>query len=256
MIGNLFTIFRRTFPEPSHTFLERPDGTTQSYGDILDISGRLAEVLIELGVRPGDRVAAQVEKSAEALMLYLGTLRAGAVYLPLNTAYTAAEVRYFLGDAEPMLFVCRPELGERLAGIAAEVGVRKVETLGERQEGSLMQRISAAAPRFEDAPRGADDLAAILYTSGATGRSKGAMLTHRNLASNAQALAETWRFTGDDRLLHALPIFHSHNLFVATNVVLSVGASLILLPRFDADEILRLSGWNLPPLVIRAVWAH
>ena len=240
MTDNLFTAFRRTFPKPSRIFLERPDGTTLSYGDLLDLSGRVAKVLVELGVRPDDRVAAQVEKSAEALMLYLGTLRAGAVYLPLNTAYTAAEIRYFLGDAEPALFVCRPELRELLAGIAAELGVRKVETLGERQDGSLMQRVFAAAPRFEDVPRGADDLAAILYTSGTTGRSKGAMLTHRNLASNAQALAETWRFTADDRLLHALPIFHSHGLFVATNVVLSVGASLILLPRFDADEIIRL----------------
>jgi malonyl-CoA/methylmalonyl-CoA synthetase len=146
-------------------------------------------------VRPDDRVAAQVEKSAEALMLYLGTLRAGAIYLPLNTAYTAAEIRYFLGDAEPALFVCRPELRESLAGIAAELGVRKVETLGERQDGSLMQRVFAAAPRFEDVLRGADDLAAIVYTSGTTGRSKGAMLTHRNLASNAQAL-------GRDLALH------------------------------------------------------
>ena len=240
MISNLFTIFRRTFPEPSRIFLERPDGTTLSYGELLDLSGRVATVLIELGVRPGDRIAAQVEKSAEALMLYLGTLRAGAVYLPLNTAYTAAEIRYFLGDTEPTLFVCRPELCESLTAIAAEVGVRKIERLGERQDGSLMRRAFAAAPKLEDVPRRADDLAAILYTSGTTGRSKGAMLTHRNLVSNAQALAESWRFSGDDRLLHALPIFHSHGLFSSTNVVLSVGASLILLPRFDADEIIRL----------------
>ena len=240
MTDNLFTAFRRTFPEPSRIFLEHPDGTTLSYGDLLDLSGRLATVLVELGVRPGDRVAAQVEKSAEALMLYLGTLRAGAVYLPLNTAYTAAEIRYFLGDAEPALFVCPPQSRESSAGIAAEVGVRNVETLGERRDGSLMQRVFAASLRFEDVPRGADDLAAILYTSGTTGRSKGAMLTHRNLASNAQVLAKSWRFTADDRLLHALPIFHSHGLFAATNTVLSAGASLILLPRFDADEIIRL----------------
>src|SRR5512132_2737986 len=184
MTDSLFTAFRRIFPEPSRVFLERPDGTTLSYGDLLDLSGRVAEVLVELGVRPGDRVAAQVEKSAETLMLYLGTLRAGAVYLPLNTAYTAAEARYFLGDAEPALFVCRPALCESLAGIAAEIGVRNVETLGERQDGSLMQRVFPASLRFEDVPRG--DLAAILYTSGTIGRSKEAMLTHRNLASNAQ----------------------------------------------------------------------
>src|SRR5512132_1339942 len=129
MTDNLFTAFRRIFPE-------RPDGTTLSYGELLDLSRRVATVLVELGVRSGDRVAAQIEKSAEALMLYLGTLRAGAVYLPLNTAYTAAEVRYFLSDAEPALFVCRPALCESLAGIAAEIGVRNVETLGERQDGS------------------------------------------------------------------------------------------------------------------------
>jgi malonyl-CoA/methylmalonyl-CoA synthetase len=143
MTDNLFTAFRRIFPEPSRIFLERPEGTTLSYGDLLDLSGRVATVLVELGVRPGDRVAAQVEKSAEALMLYLGTLRAGAVYLPLNTAYTAAEIRYFLSDAEPALFVCRPELRESLAAIAAEIGVRNVETLGERRDGSLMQHIFA-----------------------------------------------------------------------------------------------------------------
>src|SRR5512132_2464757 len=116
MTDNLFTAFRRTFPEPSRIFLERPDGTTLSYRELLDLSGRVATVLVELGMRSGDRVAAQIEKSAEALMLYLGTLRAGAVYLPLNTAYTAAEIRYFLSDAEPALFVCRPELRGSLAG--------------------------------------------------------------------------------------------------------------------------------------------
>ncbi|HET6468116.1 MAG TPA: malonyl-CoA synthase [Geminicoccaceae bacterium] len=241
MSENLFETFRRRFPaDRSRLFLERHDGTTLSYGDLADLSGRLAHVLQALGIRPGDRVAAQIEKSAEALMLYLASLRAGAVYLPLNTAYTPAELRYFLRDAEPTLFVCRPELQGQLSDLVAEVGVPHLETLGEAGEGSLMDRADAAPTEFGDVVRGRDDLAAILYTSGTTGRSKGAMLSHGNLASNAATLAEAWRFTQDDRLLHALPIFHTHGLFVATNVTLVSGASLIFLPRFDLDQIMRL----------------
>ena len=241
MSENLFTIFQHHFPaDLSRVFLERLDGSTLSYADLMELSGQLANVLTDLGVQPGDRVAAQVEKSAEALMVYLAALRAGAVYLPLNTAYTAGEIRYFLGDAEPTLFICRPELAEQMAALAAEVGVPRVETLGQDGDGSLMDKVRAASPDFVDVPRGRDDLAAILYTSGTTGRSKGAMLSHGNLASNAAALCETWRFTAEDRLLHALPIFHTHGLFVATNVTLMAGSSLILLPSFKADEIIRL----------------
>jgi malonyl-CoA/methylmalonyl-CoA synthetase len=242
MSENLFESFRRSFPaDPAaRPFLERPDGSTLSYADLLDLSGRMANVLVGLGVKPGDRVAAQVEKSAEALMVYLAALRAGAVYLPLNTAYTAGELRYFLGDAEPALFVCRPELAEPMRALAGEVGVPRVETLGEERDGSLVEKARAAAPEFADVPRGTDDLAAFLYTSGTTGRSKGAMLSHGNLASNAAALRDSWRFTAEDRLLHALPIFHTHGLFVATNVTLMTGSSMILLPRFDAGETIRL----------------
>lgn len=242
MTENLFEVFRRGFPaDPgARPFIQRPDGSRLSYADVEGLSGRIAGALKGLGVRPGDRVAAQVEKSAEALMLYLACLRAGAVYLPLNTAYTAGELRYFLGDAEPAVFVCRPGQRDAMADLAAEVGVPNVLTLGEAGDGTLTERAAAADASDVDVPRGADDLAAILYTSGTTGRSKGAMLTHGNLASNAAALAETWRFTADDRLLHALPIFHTHGLFVATNVALVSGASLILLPRFDAGEVVRL----------------
>jgi malonyl-CoA/methylmalonyl-CoA synthetase len=241
MSENLFAIFQNRFPaDRTRAFLERPDGTTLSYADLADISGRLASVLKELGVKPGDRVAAQVEKSAEALMLYLASLRAGAVYLPLNTAYTAGEIRYFLGDAEPTLFVCSPQGAKEKRALAQELGVAHVETLGSKDDSSLMDRTRAAAPEFDDVPRGPDDLAAILYTSGTTGRSKGAMLSHGNLASNAAALRDTWRFTAEDRLLHALPIFHTHGLFVATNVTLMAGSSLIFLPGFNADEIIRL----------------
>jgi len=181
-----------------------------------------------------------VEKSAEALMLYLASLRAGAVYLPLNSAYTAGEIRYFLGDAEPTVFVCSPPAAEEMRALAREIGVAHVETLGPKADGTLIDKARAASPEFADVPRERDDVAAILYTSGTTGRSKGAMLSHGNLASNATALRDTWRFTAEDRLLHALPIFHTHGLFVATNVTLMAGSSLIFLPGFNADEIIRL----------------
>jgi malonyl-CoA/methylmalonyl-CoA synthetase len=241
MSENLFTIFRKRFPaDLAKVFIERADGSTVTYGDLLDRSARLANVLIGLGVEPGDRVAVQVEKSSEALLLYLATLRAGAIFLPLNTAYTASEVRYFLGDAEPALFVCSPAAAAEMRDLAREVGVKHLETLGAKGDGSLIDKARAAAPDFADVARKRDDLAAFLYTSGTTGRSKGAMLTHGNLASNAEVLREVWRFTPEDRLLHALPIFHTHGLFVATNVTLMAAASLIFLPGFNADEIIRL----------------
>ena len=241
MSENLFTIFKNRFPaDLSKMFLWRPDGSALSYADLVELSGRLANTLKSLGVKPGDRVAAQVEKSAEALLVYLAALRAGAVYLPLNSAYTASEIRYFLGDAEPTLFICRPESAAEMRVVATEAGVPRVETLGSNGEGSLMEAAWAQPPAFEDVERTRDDLAAILYTSGTTGRSKGAMLSHGNLASNAEVLRDNWRFTPEDRLLHALPIFHTHGLFVATNVTLMTGSSLIFLPTFNANEIVRL----------------
>jgi len=241
MSENLFAIFKNRFPaDLSKVFLWRPDGSALSYADLVELSGRLANALKSLGVKPGDRVAAQVEKSAEALLVYLAALRAGAVYLPLNSAYTASEIRYFLGDAEPTLFICRPESVAEMQVVATEAGVPRVETLGSNGEGSLMEAARAQPPAFEDVERTRDDLAAILYTSGTTGRSKGAMLSHGNLASNAEVLRDNWRFTPEDRLLHALPIFHTHGLFVATNVTLMTGSSLIFLPTFNANEIVRL----------------
>ena len=241
MSENLFTLFAAGFPKDlSRVFLERPDGTVLTYADLLDRSARLANVLVELGVKPGDRVAVQVEKTAEAVTLYLAALRAGAVYLPLNTAYTPAEIRYFLGDAEPAVFVCGPTLIDEMKKLACEIGVPHVETLDPAGRGTLMDKAAKASSSFSDVARTGDDLAAILYTSGTTGRSKGAMLSHGNLASNAKTLRETWRFTPDDRLLHALPIFHTHGLFVAINITLMTGSSLIFLPTFDAGEMMRL----------------
>ncbi len=244
MSNHLFDRIRRRMAARDRAFAETQDGRVLTYGEALDASARFANVLKDQGVSPGDRVVVQVEKSIEAVMLYLACLRAGAVFLPLNTAYTAAELAYFLEDAEPSLFVCDPAREAALAPIAAEAGA-KVMTLGVWSSpmvsaGSLFDAGLQASTDFDDVARGPDDLAAILYTSGTTGRSKGAMLSHANLASNAEVLTTYWRFTRDDVLLHALPIFHTHGLFVATNVVLFAGASMLFLPKFDPDAMFRL----------------
>ena len=217
---------------------EAPGRPKISYGDLFAGAERHAKALAAAGLQPGDRVAVQVEKSIGALQLYLGTVLAGGVFLPLNTAYTAAEVRYFLSDAEPRVFVCDPAKLETLQAVATETGVGRVLTLSAAGAGSLTDLVEEQEPGFEAVARGRDDLAAILYTSGTTGRSKGAMMTHGNLASNAEVLRESWRFTAEDVLIHALPIFHTHGLFVATNVTLLAGGSLIFRARFDAEAVL------------------
>jgi malonyl-CoA/methylmalonyl-CoA synthetase len=238
MSNHLFDAIRAA-ANPAAPFIETLDGRSWTYQDMQDQSGKLAGVLIELGVEPGDRVAVQVEKSAEALMLYLACVRAGAVYLPLNTAYTLAELDYFISDAEPRLVVCAPKARDGLEPVAAKYGAR-VETLNESGGGSLMEKTAGKPADFANVQRGPDDLAAILYTSGTTGRSKGAMLSHDNLLSNAATLREYWRFTSNDRLIHALPIFHTHGLFVASNVIMLSGASMYFLSKFDPEEVLRL----------------
>ena len=224
----------------SRTFLETPAGVRLTYDGMAGLSARYASALAGLGLAAGGRVAAQVEKSPQALMLYLATLRAGGVFLPLNTAYTDAELAYFLGDAEPAILVCDPARRESLAPLAAKAGVRLLVTLGADGQGSLADLSQASAPAFEDAPRAPDDLAAILYTSGTTGRSKGAMLTHGNLASNAEVLATLWRFTPSDALIHALPIYHTHGLFVAVNTMLLSGGKILFMPKFDPGLCLAL----------------
>ncbi|MBN9456185.1 MAG: malonyl-CoA synthase [Bosea sp.] len=237
MTNHLFDLIRARMPSPGARFALLDDGREYSYQDVLDSSARFASALAALGVEPGDRVAVQVEKSVEALMLYLGTVRAGGIFLPLNTAYTPAEIEYFLGDAEPAVFVCDPAKAPALKPFAEKAGA-KLETLGVGT-GTLLDKANAASGSFVDVARGPDDLAAILYTSGTTGRSKGAMLSHDNLSSNALTLVDYWRFGKDDVLLHALPIFHTHGLFVATNTILLAGASMILLPKFDPEQIFR-----------------
>ncbi|GHB02019.1 malonate--CoA ligase [Modicisalibacter luteus] len=239
MSDNLFETFAaRMHARGDATFITTRDGSHYAYREALDHTARIAGALRALGVRPGDRVAVQVDKSPETVLLYLACLRLGGVYLPLNTGYTAEEIRYFLGDAEPALFVCRPEDLGPAQGVAEDTGCPQVATLGTGGDGSLLEQARQATPLETIEPRDANDLAAILYTSGTTGRSKGAMLTHRNLASNAASLVEAWRFSETDRLIHALPIFHTHGLFVACNVILMAGASMLFLPRFDVDTII------------------
>ncbi|GAA6182691.1 malonyl-CoA synthase [Shimia sp. NS0008-38b] len=200
---------------------------------------RVAKVLAASGVEPGDRVAVQAPKTIAMLELYVATVLAGGVFVPLNTAYTPAEISYFLTDAEPRVFVCDLAREGELSPVAQDAGVVKVLTVGADESGSLVELRDSAASGFNAACRGPDDLAAILYTSGTTGRSKGAMLTHKALASNAETLKEAWRFSADDVLIHALPIFHTHGLFVATNITLMAGSSCIFIPKFEGDDILR-----------------
>jgi malonyl-CoA/methylmalonyl-CoA synthetase len=239
MNANLFSRLFDDLDDADRLAIETPGGRRITYGDLIAFSGRLANVLAARGVKPGDRVAVQVEKSVPNLALYLATVRAGAVYLPLNPAYTLNELDYFITDAEPALVVCDPSKADGLAAIAAKVGAR-IETLDAGGKGSLTEAAMAAQPEFDTVTRANDDLAAILYTSGTTGRSKGAMLTHDNLASNASSLVDCWRFTDQDVLIHALPIYHTHGLFVASNVTLLARASMIFLPKFDPGLVIEL----------------
>ncbi|MBD1204629.1 MAG: malonyl-CoA synthase [Rhodobacteraceae bacterium] len=216
-----------------------PDGRRLSGDTVLRQVARMAGALRGLGVVKGDRIAVQVGKSPEALACYGAAVALGAVFLPLNTAYTAEEIGYFLGDATPKVFVCDGAKAAVLAPVAARSGARLV-VLNADGSGELADLAAGAAEIAVAEACGPEDLAAILYTSGTTGRSKGAMLTHRNLLSNAEVLVREWRFTAEDVLLHALPIFHTHGLFVASNVALLSGAAMIWLPGFEAGAVLRL----------------
>jgi malonyl-CoA/methylmalonyl-CoA synthetase len=237
--ANLFSRLFDRLDDAARPAIETIDGKRISYRDLIARTGQVANVLVTRGVKPGDRVAAQTEKSVEGLVLYLAALRAGAVYLPLNTAYTLNELDYFITDAEPSLVVCDPSKAQGIVAITSKVKAT-VDTLGADGKGSLTEAADKARPEFATVARGNDDLAAILYTSGTTGRSKGAMLSHDNLASNSLTLVDYWRFGKDDILIHALPIYHTHGLFVASNVTLFARASMIFLPKFDPELIIKL----------------
>src|SRR5664279_2257518 len=237
MNANLYALFESHFPEgPGQPLLVVPNGPVVHYDEIHALSAQVAHVLVAAGCVPGDRVAVQTDKHWQALALYLGCLRAGLVYLPLNTGYQRSELDYFFGDAEPRVIVCGPEHLGLIATLARGATVLTLDANG----GELIDRAANCPATFATVESTPDDLAAILYTSGTTGRSKGAMLTHRNLASNALALVEAWGFTRGDVLLHALPIYHVHGLFVALHCVLLAGARMLWLPKFDVREVVGL----------------
>ncbi|QFT59482.1 Long-chain-fatty-acid--CoA ligase [Sulfitobacter sp. THAF37] len=218
-------------------FLHLADGSKVTYADFLAEAAQMAHVLTGLGLSPDDRVAVQVAKSPQALALCAACAQAGLVFLPLNTAYTTDELTYFIDNSGAALVVTDSAREQDLAPVATRLGAR-IETLNADGSGSLTEKAAQAPQQFDTVPRSEDDLAAFLYTSGTTGRSKGAMLTQTNLLSNARTLVQEWQFTADDVLLHALPIFHTHGLFVATNVTLVAGGSMIFLSGFDLDRIL------------------
>ena len=237
MNANLYALFESHFPENrEQPVLLAPGGRVVSYGELAAQSARIAHALVAAGCAPGDRVAVQTDKHADVLALYLAALRAGLVYLPLNTAYQKSELEYFFDDAQPKVVIARAQTRDAIAALAPQATLHTLDADG----GSLRAASEGLPGTFDTVARGPDDLAALLYTSGTTGRSKGAMLTHRNLASNALTLVEEWAFTRGDVLLHALPVYHVHGLFVAVHCVLLSGARMLWLPKFDAAEVAAL----------------
>ncbi|MHA7873075.1 MAG: AMP-binding protein, partial [Hyphococcus sp.] len=237
-IANFYARLAESFSgKLQNPFLSMPCGRSLSYGEIDDLSAKIAGALISAGLAPGDRIVVQVEKSPENVALYLAAMRAGIVYVPLNTGYTANEVEYFLSDAEPSIVVCDPARAPALEESAKRAGTKHLLTLDAEGAGTLMQAASNANSFNDSQPRHGDDLAVILYTSGTTGRSKGAMLTHDNLASNAIALNQLWGLASEDVLLHALPIFHIHGLFVALHTTMLSACEILFLPKFDAAAV-------------------
>ncbi|MBX3495180.1 MAG: malonyl-CoA synthase [Parvibaculum sp.] len=242
---SLYTLIESSFPDDRTRLALEVPGRTHgprdwSFDRLSAYAARYAALFAQLGLMPGDRIALQVEKSPEALVIYLACLRGGFVFLPMNTAYRVEEVDYLVGDAEPALIVCDPAVKTAIADIAARRGVPHVLTLDADAHGSFIDAVATVADAVRPATCGADDLAVILYTSGTTGKPKGAMLTHGNLAANGLALRDAWRFTDADVLLHALPIFHAHGLFVACHCALLSGAKMIWRQKFDRADVIAL----------------
>jgi len=237
---NLFAALRAAFPaDLNATAVETDNGLNYSWRDMERATAMLANLLVSLKLPAGSRIAVQVEKSVEAMLLYLATLRAGYVFLPLNTAYQSAEVEYFIGNAEPAVVVCSSKNFGWVSKIAFKAGTQNVFTLDDDRTGSLLNRATHCSDQHTVAQTHADDLAAILYTSGTTGRSKGAMLTHGNMLSNAQVLKDYWGWKPGDVLIHALPIFHVHGLFVALHGALINGSKMIWCAKFDAQFVIK-----------------
>ena len=240
--SNLYSSYQSRFPEPSKVLLTTESGDSYTYADAEHRSAQIANYLVELGLSKGDRVSVQVEKSPQSLWLYLGVIRAGMVFHPLNTAYTDDELQYFLGDAAPSLLVCDSSRAQSLQVLCDRAGVVHLRTLDADGAGTLGANAGHCSTQFDTATTGAADLAALVYSSGTTGRPKGIMLSHKNLIANATVLVDYWGFSSDDCLLHALPVFHVHGLFVAIGCVMMSGASMRWLSGFDVRSVQR----NLP----------
>jgi malonyl-CoA/methylmalonyl-CoA synthetase len=261
MNQNLFAALRAGFPaDLDSVAIETADGPGAplyyTWRDMDRATAKIANLLAGLKLPAGSRVAVQTEKSVEALMLYLAVLRAGFVYLPLNTAYQAGEIEYFVGNAEPAVVVCSPRNFTWVSRIAFQAGTKSVFTLGDDRSGSLLERAAHCSDRHTPAQASADDMAAILYTSGTTGRSKGAMLSHGNLLSNALVLKDYWQWQPGDVLIHALPIFHVHGLFVASHGALLNGSKMIWFGKFDPRATIARFGeatvfMGVPTLYVR-----
>ena len=239
--ANLFALIAANFPADLNApCLITAQDANYSWNDLNHATAKIANLLTSLNLPQGSRVAVHVEKSPEALMLYLATLRAGLVFIPLNTAYHSAEMRYFIDDAQPAVVVCSPKNFGWLAQLAFQLGCSHVFTLDDclPNQGSLLQRAAPLSSQFDTVHSKPDDIASILYTSGTTGKSKGAMLSHRNLTSNAIALQKTWEWQSSDVLLHSLPLFHVHGLFISCHVALISGSQIIFLPKFDPVQVL------------------
>jgi malonyl-CoA/methylmalonyl-CoA synthetase len=237
---NFFALVEARYPgDRGARFLETPGGSSYTWDDLGRSSGRHANLLRTLNLPPASRVVVQVEKSPDALFFYLGTLRAGHVFVPLNTAYRQTEVEYFLANAEPAVVICRPSDFDWVSALGRKLGIDHILTLGPEPDGTLFEQVQEQSDSYQTIHRTAGDLAMIIYTSGTTGRSKGAMLTHGNLGANALALHDFWGWTNHDILLHALPIFHVHGLFISLGPALLAGSRLIWLPKFDAQRVIQ-----------------
>ncbi|MET3494943.1 malonate--CoA ligase [Variovorax boronicumulans] len=236
--ANLFAALRAAFPaDLDGIAVETDNGLFYSWRDLERASAMIANLLDALKLEEGARIAVQVEKSVEAMLLYLATLRAGYVFLPLNTAYQSAEIEYFIDNAKPAVVVCTSRNAPWVGPIANEAGTQHVFTLDDDRTGTLLEVAALCSDRHTPAMKSPDDLAAILYTSGTTGRSKGAMLSHGNLLSNAEVLKDYWGWTPGDVLVHTLPIFHVHGLFVALHGALLNGSKMLWFSKFDPKQI-------------------
>jgi len=238
MINPLFDNLFGAHVENDDPFLYLLNGQTITYKKFLSLSGKIANVFFDLGLKPGDCVAIQVQKSPEMLNIYSACAQAGLVFLPLNPSYTVDELEYFIENSKARLIICDEANKKPLEYIVRNLGIL-IETLNGDASGSIIDKSIAQSDNFETVRRSKNDLAALLYTSGTTGKPKGAMLTQSNLLSNGSTLMNEWQFTNKDVLLHALPLFHTHGLFVATNVILSAGGSMVFLPKFDLDHIIQ-----------------